>query len=218
MSMLNTEQVFEAAVAAFRINGNKVLTKSSGNMIANKVLIESELANPSIVTDQDRAAAKELIEFFTYHRTMSSLVGKDSNEFTQLITTIIGVDRVPKRLIGLLQWAPRLGSDIHHAQEIRNQLAVLSYGSKFLGRPGDKVEIDYVVIHKRYNKPYQAWRYIGHDTHGNIVGFFNKLEITKPAFRIKGRIKQTETSRFAENGKTTYLSHVKEVHDSSSNL
>jgi len=211
MSKVSTEQVFAAAVAAFRVNGNTVLRDSIEGKTANKVLIESELKNPSIVTDEDRVAAKQLIEFLTHQQTLSAITGKNLVEFGQLITVLASTEHITKRLIGLAQWAPRLYNDLQHAQEIRNQLAVLSYGSKYLGRVGEKVEIGFVTVQKRYNKTYQAWRYIGHDGHGNIVGFMNKQNFEQDQFQIKGRIKTTETSKFAENGKTTYLSHVKEL-------
>ena len=211
MSKVSTEQVFAAAMAAFRINGNSVLRESIEGKTANKVLIESELSNSSIVTDEDRAAAKQLIEFLTHQQTLAGLTGKTLSEFNQLVTLLASTEKITKRLIGIAQWAPRLQQDLQRAQEIRNQLAVLSYGSKYLGRIGEKVQIGFVTVQKRYNKTYQAWRYIGHDGRGNIVGFISKHNFEKSEFQINGRIKTTETSRFAENGKTTYLSHVKEL-------
>jgi hypothetical protein len=217
MAFYKTLDVIAASCAAYRVNNNQIIQDNSKSELTPNIklvcatLIGNGFPDAVTLTEEDHAHANEIVEFLTHQNTLMTLVGKEFNEFTANILKFITVGQTNVRFFSLVMWAPKLHVDMQLMQEKQRQLATLSYGSKYLGKLKGKVEIDFVPIVKRYNKHYQAWRYTGHDTHGNLVGFFSNQNFTKEQFKIKGHIKSLETSRFAENGKTTYLSHVKEI-------
>ena len=148
-------------------------------------------------------------------------VGKDSKKTTNKIieksinkepAPIIETkkDTVPSKNVGILTWVPKLHADLLKQEDILHQFAVLSFSSKAIGAKGATVEIDFVTVTERYNKEFGCWRYYGHDTLGNLVGFLIKNRLTTSSLKIKGRIKNIAVSKF-NGGKTTYLNYVKEL-------
>jgi hypothetical protein len=213
MPLIKTLDVIAAACAAYRENNDQIILESSDSTLTPNIkLLHAALSDNTKVTDLDRANAAEIIEFLTHQQTLAGLTGKKLSDFVANVIETVAAEEVnPRFALSRLQWAPRLHMDMQKSQDIRNQLAVLSYGSKYLGKQYDKIEITFVTVSKRYNKMYQAWRYTGHDTHGNLVGFLLNKDIIAKEFKIKGSIKNIEMSRYAENGKTTFLSHVREI-------
>lgn len=214
MRKIPTLDIVSAACAAYRTNSNAIVTELGKSHVPNRELIKSYFNDNKHgleVREEDRVHAESIIDQVQHQATMAALTGVGVTDYSSIVRDLITHPVVPTNRIGVVQWLPRYCADFVQAQDVRQQLGVLSYSSKYLGKPKDHVEIDFVTITKRYNTIYQAWRYTGHDNHGNLVGFLSKLSYNKPTFKIKGRIKRTVVSKFAEGGKTTFLAKVKEV-------
>ena len=117
---------------------------------------------------------------------------------------------MPSRLVGIAMWAPKTYNDLQKADDVQHELTVLSFGSQYLGKEKDKITIDFVTITERFNKEFGCWRYTGHDTKGNLVGFLSKTKLLSVKTQVRGRIKATEQGKFT-GGRTTYLNYVKEI-------
>lgn len=215
MSKLNTLLVVSAAIAAYRGNNGQVINKIKENdtRITNRTLVDAALAGRIEVleiTDEDRANAQTLVDEMQQRNTLALLTGKKVSSFMTSFLEAIKDETTNTRNIGVIVWGPKLHEDSKKSDDTQNELALLSYGSKYIGKIGDKIELDFVTIVERYTTEYNCWRYTGHDTNGNLVGFLSKNKLTSATIRIKGRVKSQSTSRFAK-GNTTYLNYVKEI-------
>ena len=217
MAHVNTLQFVSASVAAYRHNGNKVYRELTDQIQhTNKTLILSLMgeATPALlsITDDDKAHAKVIIDDILQRHTMSLLTGKKMPDFTMQVLNCIKEETTSPRLIGYITWVPSLFDKLQAADAKDHQLSVHTYSSKYLGKLKDKIELDFVAIEERFSTQYNCWRYTGHDTKGNLIGFFRKEKLsgTGMPIRIKGNVKAHETSK-STKGNTTYLNYVKEL-------
>jgi hypothetical protein len=208
MPRYNTLDIVSAAVAAFRINGNQIIRESE-TQTPNRKIVDELLTNGG-ATNDDVVNAVSIIEELKQRQTLAALTGKELGSFQLDIIVLLHKDTVPSKNIGILTWVPKLHADLLKQEDIQHQFAVLSFGSKAIGSKGATVEINFVVVTERYNKEFGCWRYYGHDTQGNLVGFLIKNRLTASSLKIKGRIKNLAVSKLTV-GKTTYLNYVKEI-------
>lgn len=210
MPRYNTLDIVSAAVAAYRINGNQIIRESE-TQTPNRKIVDDILANKmQATTKEDVAHAVTIIEELKQRHTIASLSGKVLTEFQLNILKCFQSDTLPSRYVGILVWTPRLHADTLKQDELLHQFAIIGFSSKAIGTKGDKVEIDFVTVTERYNTDYGCWRYYGHDTRGNLIGFLIKNRVSESSVKIKGRIKNIAVSKF-NGGKTTYLNYVKEI-------
>jgi hypothetical protein len=212
MKRVNTIDAISAACAAYRINGDRIVLSKTSGVTPNRDLIKSYFNDNALgltVLDSDVEKANGLVTFLQYRYTLSAVTSRPLPDFAVHVNEIINAEVIPFNRIGIVQWIPRFTVDLETSEDVRNQLSMLSYSSKYLGRPGQRVEIEFVTITKRYNTVYQAWRYTGHDNHGNLVGFLSSVQYNEPTLKLNGNIKRTLVSKFSEGGKTTFLNQVK---------
>lgn len=212
MTQFKTVDIVAAAVIAYQQNGNAFFRKDDSKLgiVSNRKIVNSILTGDIAITDSDVLAAERIIADFVQRFTMASLSGKPFNDYISQCVDLWTAGTVHKKYIGTLSWAPKVFDDLCKSDNQKHEFTVLSYGSKYLGAVGKTVEIDFTAISKRYNRPFQAWRYIGHDNNGNLVTFLSSTEFSNTSVCISGRIKTTELSNYT-NGKTTILSNVKEI-------
>lgn len=210
---VNVLDVLSVACAAYRINGNEVLRESKDNKIANGVLVKAHyLDNKKIeVTDEDCLQAQEVKDYISQRVMLFKLTGSPVSDFVQNIFELVEKDTVHLHKLGLLVWAPKVKADLVKVDDQRQELSVLSFGSQYLGKVGDKIETEFVAVTERWTTAYNCYRYTGHDNKGNLIGFLTGNKLSKlDGVKIKGRIKTIENGRFT-GGKTTYLNYVKEI-------
>ena len=213
MSSIAVIDILSVACAAYRINGNQILRESKDDKIANSVLVKAHFwDNKHLdVTDEDRAKAEEVKNYICQQVTMMMLTGTTINDFLNSVFAIVNTEKTHLRNIGVVTWAPKLCADLARTDEQKHEMTVLSYGSNYLGKDGDKIELTFTTIVERWTQAYNCYRYTGHDGQGNLVGFLSKNKLSNlTGVKIKGRIKTTEKGRFT-GGKTTYLNYVKEI-------
>lgn len=213
MPNLDTAFITAAAVAAYKANGNKIITKPKNGQISNRALVNAIIAqeeNSLVVTDSDHKEAASIVEFLNYQLTITGLSGKPLTEFAAIVATMLSKPTVSSGRFGQILWAPKLCDDLRLMSDHTHELTVLSYASKYLGKVKDHIETDFTTIVERYNTAYQCWRYTGVDPNGNLIGFFINTKLSSNKVRIAGRIKQILTNRY-NHGKTTYVNQVKEI-------
>ena len=208
MTQIKTLDLITAAVTAYRINGGSVIRNG---VTSNRKIMHSVLIGDIASTEADRAQAEDIVSYLVQRHTFATLVGKDLNEFSMRCVGYINNDTIHKNHFGIMAWAPKLHSDLLKLDQQKHEFTVLSYGSKYLGSPKATVELNFTAISVRYNKPFLAWRYTGHDNQGNLVGFLKSRKLSRTDnVQLSATIKSTEVSSHT-GGKTTILYHVKEI-------
>lgn len=208
---VNTFDVLTAAVVAFRLNDNKIVKYSNTpGEIPNRQIVDNVLNGTETATDQDRALALQIKQDLGHHEVMSAIMGRGLNTFVGDVVARIRQETMPAFGIGSVVWAPKIHADIMKSQDVQQEIALLSHNSKYIGRVGDKLVLEFYTISERYSTQYDCWRYTGHDGKGNLVGFLTKNKLTNTVVKIKGRIKSTQIGKLT-SGQTTYLNYVKEL-------
>lgn len=205
-------ELLAIAQAAWRVNGNELIQAAKDGRIPNGTLVKESVYNnvPTVeVTAEDRTQAVAMREYITQRVMLSRLTGRSLSEFVNKINDIIIEEKTNPRNAGLVAWAPKVYSDLQKSDEAQQEFSLLGLSSGYLGRLGDKVELEFHTITKRWTSNYNCFRYTGHDGNGNLVGFLSKNDY--PAVvKLKARIKAHETGRLS-GGKTTYLNYTKAI-------
>lgn len=209
MATVNTLDVLSVACAAYRINGG-LLKDATADKNSNALLVKGHFrdSKPLEVTEQDRESAEAVKNYIQQTVMLARLQSMPVNDFTDKISKILDAETTNTVNIGLLTWAPKLYADLQKSSDTKQEVSLIGISSNYIGNVGNKVNINFTTISKRFNTTYNCWRYLGHDGNGNLIGFLNKNEINDGP--IKGKIKATEHSKYA-GGKVTYLNYVKEV-------
>ena len=214
MAKLSTVTVIAAAVAAYRTNGNSIITapKEGSPQLPNRMLVDAILGEKQeaiTVTEDDITQAHAIVNGLQQRGMIAGLKGSKVSEFSGRIIEIANHEEMQAYNIGVMVWAPKLHTDMQQADSHQHEFNMLAFGSKYVGKVKDKIEIDFTPIVVRYNTHFNVWRHTGHDGHGNLVGFMKKDKI-EGTTRIKGCVKSQDHSRYT-NGKTTTLNYVKVI-------
>lgn len=139
------------------------------------------------------------------------LKGQPMNDFSRSLVELTKQETATERDCGLMSFLPRT----YIAQQAREarDLEITSFAntSEYLGRVGDKVTVDFVMIDKRFLQQYNCWSVFGRDAAGNGVGFLTQHESLACNGRIQGKIKRTEVDSYRGGAKVTGLNYVKAI-------
>jgi uncharacterized protein (UPF0332 family) len=210
---VSTIQLVTIAQAAYRTNGNQLLRESKDGKVANIALVKAQI-DPGASTKiellpEDATKAEEIKNYILQRVMLSRLTNKALGDFIENIGVLLDKDQVNAKHAGILAWVPKVYADLTKADDQQNEMYAISRSSRYIGKVGDKVEIDFTTITKRWNNNYGCFRYTGHDSDGNLVGFLSKNDYPAQV-KIKGRIKATEESKYT-NGRTTYINYTREL-------
>ena len=142
--------------------------------------------------------------------TMSMLTKGQVNPFVHKLFEMIKEDQLHFNNFGFIIWAPKVMLDGERASSIKEISAAFEHSSKYIGKVGERLSIEFTLIEKRYVRSVDTWSAYGHDDQGNLISFLTKKEELIVSGSIKGRIKAHEQSRFHNNAKITQLNHVKQ--------
>ena len=210
----NTVDVFAAACAAQRINGeylkaDDVTYHDDGheyshtvNRIANKTLVHKFLKGEFDIRDEDREMAEKVM---TYCRglTFKLLTDKRLSDFEQTMLTIVEKPTTDSNYdIAVTASLPASyqRSIVRAEQNIR-----LRENAGCIAAPeGSKVEMDIEVVRCNYSNEWNVF-YVTAIADAGVVFFAqqNKIEVDSK-IRIKGKVKRHKEDR-------TQLSHVKVI-------
>jgi len=110
---------------------------------------------------------------------------------------------------GIIVWAPKLTVDIQRSRDIKEISAAYELSSKFVGKPGDRIEFNFTLIEKRFVRSIDTWSAYGHNEQGNLVQFLTKHEELCATGRIRARIKSHDKNRYHNNANVTVVNFVK---------
>ena len=208
----NTQEVIAAACALYRINGNAVVKDNDKKLPTSKQLLVDYFVNnkPFEVTEVDREFAVGCIAQIQHRVLMNHLTDRKTTDFLDKLSDIVigPNDVVSEKKFGYMVWVPAVVSGMQAEEQQKLDLAHLVYTSKYQGKLGEKIAVNFTPIRVKYAHSYSCWRYFGHDGNGNLIGFLSKKELKG---KIQGKVKSHEVSKYNGGGRVTYLNYVKEI-------
>ena len=216
MKNINTRQALAVAIFAFRKNG-KVVKEATKETTSNKLMVwdyfvplKTELPRARIELTEELLEAADAVRTVIDHAvTMDMLMKGRLPSFLESIHDILKEDTVKSKNLGILVWAPKLAADLEKAQSLKEVSAGYEHASKYIGKPGDRIEFDFILIEKRYVRALETWSAYGHNEQGHLVKFLTKHEELCATGRIRARIRKHEVDSYHNGAKITTLNFVK---------
>jgi hypothetical protein len=211
-----TLQALATAVAAYNHNGRLVirdtrLDQDGREIQPNRQLISDCLLckNSALrVNDHYLKEAEGIIIYLQQTVIMQSLKGK-TDQFLGQISELLSNQDINESKLGLLAWAPKLADDYQKKDHVREISARYEYLSQYIGRVGDKIEIDFTMIDKRYIQNMDCYAVYGFSNNNLVFYWAKNLDKICEVGRIQGRVKTHKEDEYRNNARVTYLNYVK---------
>ena len=218
MKHLNTREALALAVFAFRKNG-KVVKEATAEISSNKLIVwdyfvplKTDVPRPQVELTEELLDAADAVKSQIDQAVLMGILTKGRvPSFMESVHNLLKEDTVASKHLGILVWAPKLAQDIEKSQTLRELSAGYEHASKFICKPGDKIEINFTLIEKRFVRQLDTWSAYGHNEAGNLVKFLTKQEELCASQRLKARIRKHEIDSYHNNAKVTSLNFVKAV-------
>jgi len=216
-NLVNTREALAVAILAFRANSNRVVKETTDKQYANKSYLWSyffplKTTHKQLtveLTDELLSAADDLKVTIEHAVTMEMLTKSYVPSFLKSINDILKEDTMHINNAGIIVWAPKLTVDIQRSRDIKEISAAYELSSKFVGKPGDRIEFNFTLIEKRFVRSIDTWSAYGHNEQGNLVQFLTKHEELCATGRIRARIKSHDKNRYHNNANVTVVNFVK---------
>jgi hypothetical protein len=207
----NADDVWGAAVAAQRTNGKYVklsmISESdpSINQQSNRQIVNSLLADPFTITDEDREQGKQVRTFFQAF-TFKILQGKALNEFNNTAMLIANRDVITSDYdVAVITSLPSSYERGVKQQTLEQRINFARGG--YVGTVGNKIQLANVEVLKCVYSEKWGTHFATGITNEDQVVFFaikNKLEVGN-TISIQGTVKSQR------NPNTTQLNRVKVI-------
>lgn len=212
MSKFDRQEVIAVACALYRINGNTVVRDNNKKLPTSKQLLIDHFVNNKLieVTETDRESATQCFSQIQHRVLMNHLTDRKTTEFLDVISELVigPVETFSVKKFAYAVWIPSVVAGMQAEEQQKLDLAHFAITSKFQGKLGEKLVVDFTPIRVKYAHSYSCWRYFGHDGNGNLIGFLSKKELKG---KIQGKIKSHQVSKYHNGGRVTYLNYVKGV-------
>ena len=205
-----------SAIAAYEFNKNSVVRNpvvvDGTDFLSNRQLITDYMSgncSPLIINDFHIKQAEGIITYLQQTVIMQSLKGTPDRFLGQL-TELISQSEVLLKDVGILAWAPKLADDYQKKDHVREISARYEHSSRYVGKIGDKLELSFTLLDKRYIKTMDCYAVYGHDDNGNCLFYWARtLDKVCEVGRIKARIKAHNVDGYRNNTRVTALNYVK---------
>ena len=209
------------AFAAMRANG--ILHKTevffdpeSGDtvrVVPNKVLMRNSIdKDPALTpTQEDYKLADAAIADISQEHMVAQLSGRKISPFFETMAVSLQMEYLTERDCGMIAFVPDSYQRLLAQQVKKETLIPMQASSEYLGKVGQKVSFDFVMLDKRYLSQYNCWSISGHDGNGNLVNFLSAHESLGASQRIQGKVKRTEQSKYHNGACVTQLNYVKAI-------
>ena len=190
----NSDDVWSAACQAQRINGAYVklsmISESDPKItsLANRQIIESLLADPFTITDEDREQGKKVRSFFQAY-TFKILQGKRLSEFDNTAMLIANRDVITSAYdVAVIASLPSSYERGIKKQSVEQRINFARGG--FIGSPGNKVSTAIEVLKSVYSVTWNTHYITGINGDDQVVFFAFKEELpVGKFFDIYGTVK-----------------------------
>lgn len=211
-----TLQVLAAAVAAYdhncqRVERNLVQTEEK-NILPNRQLILDYLQGkgaPFMVNDFHVKQAEGIVQYLQQSGIMQTLINRN-DRFLNQINQLLLEPTVDSKDFGLVAWAPKLVDDYQKKDHVREVSARYEYASRHIGKIGDKIETEFILIDSRYVQSMDCHAVYGHNAEGNLIFYWaNDQKKIINNGRMRGRVKAHNRDSYRGNALVTALHYVK---------
>lgn len=205
----NTLEALAVAISAYQSNNKQVLRTLGPKTGTKEQIIDYFLGESNlVVNNNNRDTAQNIKDYIVQKVTISKLSGARVSSFTQEVCDLLNKDQISVKHVGILAWAPKMYDEHLLCDSVKEELSFMALTSRYLGREGDKIELEFHPIRVKYLPNYDMFSHDGHDGKNNIVTFLNKKKVDTVT-RIRGKVKDARRSSFHSNGETTILNYVK---------
>jgi hypothetical protein len=182
---IESRELVALAFAAQRMNGglhrdNRYFDPEKDafvEVVPNKTLMFNSFAfepgsNPELVpTDEDRAQADAAITAIQGDVLIKKLADRRVSDFQFNLSEAISQPTCTQRDCGLVAFVPKTYAGMLERQEKDEAKIGLASTSEYLGRVGEKIQLDFALIDSKYLQQYNCYSVTGHDGNGNMVSF-----------------------------------------------
>jgi hypothetical protein len=208
--------VIATAVAAYEHNNDSIVrtpvTLNGVGYLSNRQLISDYVqgnGGPFIVNDTHRKQADGIIQYLEQTVIMQSLKSTPDRFLAQVSATLAN-KLVNVKDFGIIAWAPHLVDQYQKKDHVRETSARYEYTSRYIGKVGDKLEMNFTLIEKRYIQTIDCFSVFGVTDNDNLVFYWAKtLDKVCEVGKISGRIKEHKLDEYRNNAKVTVLNYVK---------
>jgi hypothetical protein len=167
---LNTDEVFAAACAAQRINGQYVKAVVTGtNQKTNRQIAEDLLKDPAQIALDDREQGLRVRQYFK-GLTFKVIEGKQLSDFSRNAMDIAGKDTVDSTYeLAVAVSLPASYEKSSKRDDIERRIKFAT--GEHVGAEGDKVTLNIEVLRQLWSEKYNTW-YITGITGDDQVVFF----------------------------------------------
>ena len=200
----NADDVWSAACAAQRMNGNYIKAIAPGvEQQTNRQIVENLLTDTFSITDEDREQGLKVRAFYQA-LTFKILQGKHLNEFDNNAMVISNRDVITNNYdLAVIASLPSCYERGVVRQSADQRINFATGG--FIGKVGDKVKLEIEVIKCTYSQIYNVFFVTGISTNDQPVFFSYKEKVpTGDTMNIAGTVK-------AHRDNITQLNRVKVI-------
>lgn len=198
----NTDEVFAAACAAQRINGQYIkATVTGSSQKTNRLIVEELLQDPTQITVDDRIQGESMRKYFK-GLTFKVLEGKSLTEFVKNAMEFATNDMITSTYqLAVVVSLPQSYEKSSKRDDVERRIRFAQGG--FVGNLSDKVTLNIEVVKQLWSNKYNTWYLTGITTEDQVVFFAHKTQYDiGTMLTIQGVVKgQRDTS--------TQLSRVK---------
>lgn len=207
-----TIEALAVAVAAFEYTDKRIVRALiDGGKHPNRQLMSSYLLGngaPFVVNDSHRADAEGIILYLQQSVIMQSLKGTP-DRFLGQIAELTNQQEILEKDFGLLAWAPKLANDYQKKDDIREISSRYEHRSRYIGRIGEKIELEFALIEKRYIPSMNCYSVYGYSNDDLVFYWAKNLDKVCEVGKIHGRIKEHKEDRYRNDARVTVLNYVK---------
>ena len=189
---LSTDQVFAAACAAQRINGEYV--KATGIKKTNRQITEELLQDPTQITVDDRIQGENMRKYFK-GLTFKVIEGKQLSDFAKNALEIASNDVVTSTYqLAVVVSLPQSYEKASKRDDVDRRIRFAQGG--FVGNIADKVTLNIEIVKQLWSNNYNIWYLTGITTEDQVVFFAHRTQYDiGTMLTIQGVVKgQRETS------------------------
>ena len=200
----NADDVWSAACAAQRMNGNYIKAIAPGvEQQTNRQIVENLLTDTFSITDEDREQGLK-VRVFYQALTFKILQGKHLNEFDNNAMVISNRDVITNNYdLAVIASLPSCYERGVVRQSADQRINFATGG--FIGKVGDKIKLEIEVIKCTYSQMYNVFFVTGISTNDQPVFFSYKEKVpTGDTMNIAGTVK-------AHRDNITQLNRVKVI-------
>lgn len=201
----NTDDVFAAACAAFRINGSyiKAAVGDAVGLKTNRQIADELLKDTAQITQEDRERGEAVRRYFKA-LTFKLIEGKAMSDFNNTAMKIADKEAITSTYdLAVIVSLPATYEKSSKRDDVERRIKWAQGG--YVGVIGEKVELKIELVKELWSQNWNVWYLTGITAEDQVVFFSSKKQYALGSkISIQGKVKShRETS--------TQLSHVKVV-------